>query len=185
MVLDRPIHVLVRVWLPDRPGALGNVAARIGSVRGDIVGVDILEREGGVAIDEFAVDLPSSEMLPPMLARTPLRDEGITGIASLAPRYRDSNVGSAWTETSLVFSLMRSSASTFAVKERPFPVPPNPTGLPYFWPWHSLCGAPSQTLFAVQMPAIRSWAFFLTPARSSGTSFSAMLLPSRIAAAAY
>lgn len=67
MVLDRPIHVLVRVWLPDRPGALGNVAARIGSVRGDIVGVDILEREGGVAIDEFAVDLPSSEMLPLLL----------------------------------------------------------------------------------------------------------------------
>src|SRR5438874_1656791 len=33
-------HVLVRVWLPDRPGALGQVASRIGSLRGDIVGVD-------------------------------------------------------------------------------------------------------------------------------------------------
>jgi 23S rRNA U2552 (ribose-2'-O)-methylase RlmE/FtsJ len=50
-------HVLVRVWLPDRPGALGQVASRIGAVRGDIVGVDVLERGENVAVDEFAVDL--------------------------------------------------------------------------------------------------------------------------------
>jgi len=35
-------HVLVRVWLPDRPGALGLVASRIGAVDGDIVGIDVL-----------------------------------------------------------------------------------------------------------------------------------------------
>ena len=29
---------VVRVWLPDRPGALGQVASRIGAVRGDVVG---------------------------------------------------------------------------------------------------------------------------------------------------
>ena len=57
-------HVLVRVWLPDRPGALGQVASRIGAVRGDIVGVDVLECEGGVAIDEFAVNLADAELLP-------------------------------------------------------------------------------------------------------------------------
>ncbi|HEY8215991.1 MAG TPA: hypothetical protein VIH82_02585 [Acidimicrobiia bacterium] len=61
-------HVLVRVWLPDRPGALGLVAARIGSVGGDIVGVDVLERSEGVAVDEFAVVLPSLEVLE-LLAR--------------------------------------------------------------------------------------------------------------------
>src|SRR5437667_243626 len=49
-------HVLIRVWLPDRPGALGQVASRIGSVRGDIVGVDVLECDGGVAIDEFLAE---------------------------------------------------------------------------------------------------------------------------------
>jgi hypothetical protein len=58
------IHVLVRVWLPDRPGALGQVASRIGAVRGDIVGVDVLECDGGVAIDEFAVDLAEAELVP-------------------------------------------------------------------------------------------------------------------------
>jgi len=61
-------HVLVRVWLPDRPGALGQVASRIGSVRGDIIGVDVLECDGGVAIDEFAVNLGDAELVP-MLVR--------------------------------------------------------------------------------------------------------------------
>src|SRR5438067_1288411 len=61
-------HVLIRVWLPDRPGALGQVASRIGSVRGDIVGVDVLECDGGVAIDEFAVNLAEPELVP-MLVR--------------------------------------------------------------------------------------------------------------------
>lgn len=46
------------MWLPDRPGALGAVASRIGAVRGDVVGIDILERGAGRAIDELVVELP-------------------------------------------------------------------------------------------------------------------------------
>jgi hypothetical protein len=53
----RTTYVL-RVWLPDRPGALGAVASRVGAVGGDVVGIDILERGGGRAIDELAVELP-------------------------------------------------------------------------------------------------------------------------------
>jgi hypothetical protein len=49
---------VVRMWLPDRPGALGQVASRIGAVRGEIVGIEILERGGGRAVDELVVDLP-------------------------------------------------------------------------------------------------------------------------------
>lgn len=49
---------VVRVWLPDRPGALGQVASRIGAVHGDVVGIEILERGGGSAIDELIVALP-------------------------------------------------------------------------------------------------------------------------------
>jgi len=56
-------HV-VRVWLPDRPGALGAVASRIGAVRGDLIGIDILERGAGRAIDELVVQLPSEELVP-------------------------------------------------------------------------------------------------------------------------
>jgi hypothetical protein len=56
-------HVLVRVWLPDRPGALGLVASRVGAVGGDIVGIDVLERGTEVAVDEFAVELRSLELV--------------------------------------------------------------------------------------------------------------------------
>ena len=52
------------MWLPDRPGALGQVASRIGAVRGDVVGIDILERGGGRAIDELAVELPDDDLVP-------------------------------------------------------------------------------------------------------------------------
>lgn len=54
---------VVRVWLPDRPGALGHVASRIGAVRGEIVGIDILERGGGRAIDELAVEIPDASLI--------------------------------------------------------------------------------------------------------------------------
>jgi len=54
---------VVRVWLPDRPGALGAVASRIGAVRGDLIGIDILERGAGRAIDELVVHLPSDDLV--------------------------------------------------------------------------------------------------------------------------
>src|SRR4029453_15050872 len=53
----------VRLWVPDRPGALGQVASRIGAVRGDVVGIEILERGGGSAIDELVVDLADETSL--------------------------------------------------------------------------------------------------------------------------
>lgn len=59
---------VVRVWLPDRPGALGAVASRIGAVRGDLVGIDILERGGGRAIDELVVELPDDGLVPLLVA---------------------------------------------------------------------------------------------------------------------
>lgn len=53
---------IVRLWIPDRPGALGQVASRIGAVRGEIVGIDILERGAGRAIDELVVELPDDDL---------------------------------------------------------------------------------------------------------------------------
>ena len=53
----------MRVWLPDRPGALGAVASRIGAVRGEIVGIEILERDGGRAVDDLVVELPDGSSL--------------------------------------------------------------------------------------------------------------------------
>ncbi len=59
---------MVRVWLPDRPGALGAVASRIGAVRGDLVGIEILEQGGGRAIDELVVELPGPDLVELMVA---------------------------------------------------------------------------------------------------------------------
>jgi ACT domain-containing protein len=52
----------VRVRLPDRPGALGQVASRIGAVGGDIVAIHILSRSAGQAVDEFVVQLAGGHL---------------------------------------------------------------------------------------------------------------------------
>lgn len=59
---------VVRLWLPDRPGALGAVAGRIGAVRGDVIGIDILETGGGQAVDELVVRLPREQLLDLMVS---------------------------------------------------------------------------------------------------------------------
>lgn len=60
--------VVVRVWLPDRPGALGQVASRIGAVRGDVLGIEILEVGGGRVIDELVVALPDVSLVDLMVS---------------------------------------------------------------------------------------------------------------------
>lgn len=63
-----PVHtVVVRVWLPDRPGALGQIASRIGAVKGDVLGIEILEVGGGRVIDELVVALPDDTLVDLMV----------------------------------------------------------------------------------------------------------------------
>ena len=76
MTLDRYVRrvdptggtFVVRIWLPDRPGALGAVASRIGAVRGDVVAIDVLERGGGRAVDELTVSLEDAELIDLLVA---------------------------------------------------------------------------------------------------------------------
>ena len=49
---------LLRVILPDKPGSLGAVATALGNAGVDILGVDVVERADGHAIDDLAVELP-------------------------------------------------------------------------------------------------------------------------------
>ena len=56
-------NYLIRVQLPDRPGALGAVASRIGSVGGDVVSIDILQRDNGAVVDELGVGLAGDHLL--------------------------------------------------------------------------------------------------------------------------
>jgi len=56
-------NYLTRVRLPDRPGALGAVASRIGSVGGDVFSIDILQRDNGVVVDELGVGLAGNHLV--------------------------------------------------------------------------------------------------------------------------
>lgn len=53
--------VMLRLWMPDRPGSLAQVTMAIARANGDVVGIDILEREGGRAIDEIVVSIPEGD----------------------------------------------------------------------------------------------------------------------------
>jgi hypothetical protein len=55
---------VLRLWLPDIPGTLGRVAAAIGQADGDVIGIEILERGAGMAIDELIVALPTQGSTP-------------------------------------------------------------------------------------------------------------------------
>ena len=51
--------LLLRVRMPNRPGAMGAVASALGLIGADINLVEIIEKRGDVEIDEFIFDLPS------------------------------------------------------------------------------------------------------------------------------
>ena len=76
-------NYLIRVHLPDRPGALGAVASRIGSVGGDVISIEILQRDGGVVVDELGVSLASGGLID-LLRDEILEVDGVT-IESLRP----------------------------------------------------------------------------------------------------
>jgi Guanosine polyphosphate pyrophosphohydrolases/synthetases len=52
------VSFLLRVVLPDKPGSLGAVATALGNAGADILGVDVVERSQGHAVDDLAVELP-------------------------------------------------------------------------------------------------------------------------------
>ena len=52
--------LLMRVWLPNRPGALGAVATALGSIGADINLVEIVEKRAGIEVDELILSLPET-----------------------------------------------------------------------------------------------------------------------------
>ncbi len=107
----------LRLWIPDRPGALGQVASRIGSVGGDVVGIEILERGAGQAIDELLILLPDPSRLELLVAEvtevdgvaiedvrpaTPVVDDALTAAAQVVEaRSIDAMLEVFCTETAL------------------------------------------------------------------------------------
>jgi UTP:GlnB (protein PII) uridylyltransferase len=83
-----PTYV-VRLWLPDRPGTLGQVAAAIGSADADVIGIEILERGAGMAIDELMVSVPEGRSADDVVAALAKVDgvavEDVHSIAATTP----------------------------------------------------------------------------------------------------
>ncbi|SDJ29020.1 ACT domain-containing protein [Frankineae bacterium MT45] len=84
---------LLRVVLPDRPGALGAVATALGSVGADILSVDVIERSPGFAVDDLVLDLAPGRLADSLItaARTieGVRVESIRPYASVMDPHRE------------------------------------------------------------------------------------------------
>ncbi len=81
---------MIRIWLADRPGALAQVAGRIGAVGGDVINIDILERDNGRAIDDLYITLPEGSLIPLMLNKiAELDDVGVEDIRELKADLSD------------------------------------------------------------------------------------------------
>lgn len=59
---------VMRLWVSDRPGSLGHVATAIGTAGGDVVGIEIIERGAGRAVDELTVELAPPGTLDELVA---------------------------------------------------------------------------------------------------------------------
>ena len=64
----------LRLWVADRPGALGQVTRELGACGADIVQVSVLSREQGRALDEITVFMPEEHRRPAL--ETALRSLG-------------------------------------------------------------------------------------------------------------
>lgn len=83
-------NYVLRMWLPDRPGALGAVASRIGAVKGDVVGIEILETGAGQAVDELVVRLPDATLVDLLIAEVRQVDGAhVEEVRSIGPDGHD------------------------------------------------------------------------------------------------
>jgi hypothetical protein len=87
------VSFLIRVVLPDRPGALGAVASALGHAGADILSVDIVERSAGQATDDLVVELPPGRLPDSMVsaaATVPgVRVESIRPYAGVIDPFRE------------------------------------------------------------------------------------------------
>jgi hypothetical protein len=84
---------LLRIALPDRPGALGSVATALGTVGADIVSLDVVERSADRAVDDLVVELPLgglADALVSAAASVPgVRVVSIRPYAAMVDPYRE------------------------------------------------------------------------------------------------
>ena len=125
--LSTVFNYLIRVQLPDRPGALGAVASRIGSVGGDVVSIDILQRDNGVVVDELGVGLAGDHLIDL------LRDEilEVDGVSIESVRPVDGPLPDRHTELlDIATELFKQASPAGPARASDRPGPPQPGGRP-------------------------------------------------------
>jgi len=69
---------------------LGAVATRIAAIRGNVVGLEVLERDGGVAIDDLMIELPSGALVDELCAQIQQIDgAGVEDVHVVGPGTQD------------------------------------------------------------------------------------------------
>jgi hypothetical protein len=87
------VSYLIRVVLPDRPGALGAVASALGEAGADILSVDIVDRTDGQATDDLVVALPADRLADSLVSAAAsvagVRVESIRPYAGVIDPFRE------------------------------------------------------------------------------------------------
>jgi hypothetical protein len=67
--------LLLRVEIPDVPGSLGRLATAIGGAGGDIVAIEIVQKGGGVAVDDVLLETTDGAMPDSIVSACTALDE--------------------------------------------------------------------------------------------------------------
>lgn len=111
---------VLRVWLPDRPGALGAVASRIGAVKGDVIGIEILEVGSGQAVDELVVQLPEATLVDLLVAEVRQVDGvQVEEVRAIGPGGHDPRRETLETAAMLVEAADRDAVLAVACEQAP------------------------------------------------------------------
>lgn len=84
---------VARLWLPDTPGTLGLVAAAIGRADGDVIGIEILERGAGMAIDELLIQVPDASRIEQLIVEVAgVAGVNVEDVHEVDPRRQDQSI---------------------------------------------------------------------------------------------
>jgi hypothetical protein len=104
------VSYLLRIALPDRPGALGAVATALGQVGADILSLDVIERSPGRAVDDLVIELPPDRLADSLITAA-ATVEGVV-VESIRPYAGQID---PHRELELLESLAEGSAEPYAV----------------------------------------------------------------------
>lgn len=87
------VSYLLRLMLPDRPGALGAVATALGHVNADILSLDVVERVEDYAVDDIVVEVPREVLADSIVSAAAsvdgVRVESIRPYAGMTDPHRE------------------------------------------------------------------------------------------------